>query len=89
MPKRLFVEQLIEAFTKKDLDVDTEPTANKAHCLEKGSKKRMSTRCVGCYEKLLTFLSRGADKKVSNYIIWRWGKNILPKDDRKLKFIQK
>lgn len=23
MPKRLFVEQVIEAFTKKDLDVDT------------------------------------------------------------------
>lgn len=23
MPKRIFVEQLIEAFTQKDLDVDT------------------------------------------------------------------
>ncbi|CAG4945929.1 unnamed protein product [Colias eurytheme] len=53
MPKRLFVEQLI-IFTKKDLDVDTEPTTNKTHHLEKGSKKR---RCVGCYEKLRTFLT--------------------------------
>ncbi|CAK1592150.1 unnamed protein product [Parnassius mnemosyne] len=66
MPKRLFVEQVIEAFTKKDLDVDTEATANNAHHLEKGSKKR---RCVGCYDKLRAFLtSREADKKVKKIL---------------------
>ncbi|RVE41951.1 hypothetical protein evm_013391 [Chilo suppressalis] len=62
MPKRIFVEQLIEAFTQKDLDVATESTAKKAHHLEKGAKKK---RCVGCYEKLRTFLtSREADKSL-------------------------
>ncbi|CAB3245690.1 unnamed protein product [Arctia plantaginis] len=66
LPKRQFVEQLIEAFTKNDLDVDTEPTPNNPHHLEKRSKKR---RCVGCYEKLRTFLSsREADKKAKKIL---------------------
>ncbi|CAB3229538.1 unnamed protein product [Arctia plantaginis] len=66
LPKRQFVEQLIEAFTKNDLDVDTEPTPNNPHHLGKRSKKR---RCVGCYEKLRTFLSsREADKKAKKIL---------------------
>ncbi|CAB3249469.1 unnamed protein product [Arctia plantaginis] len=66
LPKRQFVEQLIEAFTKNDLDVDTEPTPNNPHHLEKRSKNR---RCVGCYEKLRTFLSsREADKKAKKIL---------------------
>ncbi|CAB3229529.1 unnamed protein product [Arctia plantaginis] len=77
LPKRQFVEQLIEAFTKNDLDVDTEPTPNKPHHLEKRSRKR---RCVGCYEKLRTFLSsREADKKAKK-ILTEFANNPLYKD---------
>lgn len=61
LPKRLFVEKRIEPFIKKEIDEIPAPESSARHCLEKGEKRR---RCVGCYQKLRTFLlSREADKK--------------------------
>ncbi|XP_045778283.1 uncharacterized protein LOC123876163 [Maniola jurtina] len=52
LPKRLFVEKLIESLIKKEIDETPAPQSAR-HCLEKGEKRR---RCVGCYQKLRTFL---------------------------------
>ncbi|KAI8424674.1 hypothetical protein MSG28_006630, partial [Choristoneura fumiferana] len=66
MPKKIFLESVIEGFTKKPTSNggnSRTATLTKNHAFEKNGDKRR--KCAGCYENLRTTLSsREANKKV-------------------------